>query len=327
MSERILVRAPNWIGDAVVSLGFLSMLKETRPGQVSVLAHARVAELFRNHPAVDELLVLQKDGSILDTVAAIRQKDFHSCYLLPLSFSSAAIVFLAGIPQRIGYSAEFRGWMLTRRLRYRKRDYRSRHLLLGYARLLGEGTELKDPQIRLSPQESDWADGWLRERGIGGRIVGFCPGATYGPAKIWPRERWETLGRDLAAGDFRILLFGSADEAELCSELEAAIGPAAVSFAGRSSLRQSAALLSRCAYAVCNDTGVMHLSAAVGTRTIGIFGSTNPVWTRPWGEGHTVIYSAEPCSPCYGRRCRFGHYRCLETISAAVVREAIDKEG
>lgn len=328
MAERLLVRAPNWIGDAVMSLGFLAALRKARPeGEVTVLANEGVADIFRGHPAVDGLIVFRKGEPLFSVASRTRRHGFRSCHILPLSFSSAAIAFLAGIPDRIGYGSEWRGWMLTERRRYRKEDFRSRHLLEGYCRLLGEGTAPEEPRLNLSTEEFSWAEGWLKGKGAGNPVIGFGPGATYGPAKRWPAERWIELGKRLAAAGWRLLIFGSAPEAALCLSISERVGDRAASCAGETGLRQSAALIAQCRLFVTNDTGAMHLAAAAGTRVIALFGSTNPAWTRPWGQGHSVVYLREPCSPCYRRTCRFGHYHCLEAISVETVMEAIDKGG
>lgn len=328
MAERLLVRVPNWIGDAVMSLGFLAALRKIRPDcQIAVLANEGVAEIFRGHPAVDGLVEFKKGESIFSVASRTRRHEFTTVYVLPLSFSSSAIAFLAGIPKRIGYDSEWRGWMLTERLRYRKKDFRSRHLLEDYCLLLGDRVAPEEPRVSYSEEESSWAEGWLNKLGAMEPLIGFGPGATYGPAKRWPEERWVELGRRLAEKGGRVLVFGSTAEIDLCHRIVAGIGEAAVSCAGETGIRQSAALLSKCRVFVSNDTGVMHLAAAAGARVVALFGSTNPIWTGPWGAGHVVMHTDEPCSPCYRRTCRYGHYRCLEGMSVEAVLEAIDKTG
>lgn len=326
MAERMLVRAPNWIGDAVMSLGFLAALRKAKPEcGITVLANEAVADVFRGHPDVDGLISFRRGEPMFSAAARVRGREFGICYVLPLSFSSAAVAFLAGIPERVGYDAEWRGWLLTERLPYRKEDFRSRHLLEGYCRLLGGGASPEDPKLHLSPEESHWADEWLNKRGLKGSLAGFGPGATYGPAKRWPADRWVELGKRMVLSGGRLLVFGSVQEEGLCRGIAEGVGSGAVSCAGETDLRRSAALLSKCGLFVTNDTGAMHLAAAAGTRVVALFGSTNPEWTGPRGPGHSVLHIKEACSPCYRRTCRFGHYRCLEGIAVDAVLEAIDK--
>jgi heptosyltransferase-2 len=163
-----------------------------------------------------------------------------------------------------------------------------------------------------------WAGKFLASKKISNsQITGFGPGATYGPAKRWPSENWTKLGKQITDNGSQILVFGSGDESELCQKIAQGIGGRSLNLAGSLTLRQSAALISLCRRFTTNDTGVMHLAAAVGTPVTAIFGSTNPDWTRPWGDRHHVIYNKEPCSPCYKRECRFGHYKCLKGISVS----------
>lgn len=325
--KKILVRVPNWIGDAVIATGFLAALKKMQPeAAIDILAQQRVADIFQHHPAVAGIIAFDSKESWRKIARRLKGMGYDACYLLPLSFSSALIVWLAGIPQRIGYGSEARGFLLTRSFYYDKTRFRSRHLLEGFLDLL-EGAGSAEPAVILDRAGEQWAEHWLAGR-IGDKaLIGFGPGATYGPAKRWPEDRWIELGRLLARKGQRLLIFGSSLESDLCQRIAQNIGEAARSCAGETDLRQTAALLSKCRLFVSNDTGVMHLAAAVGTRVVALFGSTNPAWTRPWGRGHLVIYLREPCSPCYQRTCRFGHYHCLKAISVETALEAIDKSG
>jgi len=326
---RVLVRVPNWIGDAVLATGFLAALRRKELGaEITILAHARVAPLFEHNPDVGAVISFEKQDSLLEVARKIRPCRFGQCYILPLSLSSAVIPWLAGIPKLIGYRAESRGVFLTGSLPYRKHEFRSRHLLLGYLNLLGGEAEAQDPIIHFSEKERSGSEQWLHERGIPpAQLIGFAPGATYGPAKRWPQENWVELGGRLASWGYGIVLFGSEDEAALCGQIATAIGAGAASAAGQLCLRASAALLSKCSVVAANDTGAMHLAAAAGARVVAVFGSTSPAWTGPWGRGHTVLYAREPCSPCFARECRYGHYRCLARIGVDEVAGAIDKCG
>jgi len=324
-NQKILIRVPNWIGDAVVSTAFVAACAKAHPGaSISVLAHPRVAALFENDPDIQGIIKLSPERSLWQTARELKKEKYDIAYILPISFSSALMAFLAGIPRRIGYSAESRGFLLTQRLRYDQKDFRSRHIILGFMKLLGREGAVNAPGIFLSPEEMKWTGEFLASNKLQtGNITGFGPGATFGPAKRWPKENWVELGKELVKRGHRILIFGSGEETELCGQIAHGIGPKAISLAGTASLRQSAALLSLCSNFITNDTGVMHLAAAVGTKVTAIFGSTNPVWTKPWGEKHRVIYKQEPCSPCYQRECRFGHYDCLKKIVIADVSDVI----
>lgn len=324
-TSSILVRAPNWIGDAVMSTSFLAVLRASEPGaRVTVLAHQRVVLVYQHNPAVEQVMTFGAKNPLWKIARDVRRERFGCAYILPLSLSSALIAWLAGVPERTGYDADCRGILLTRKLPYDKSDFRSRHLIEGYAALLGKPAEVRPPEVFLVEPEMRWAGEWLKARGfLDSDVIGFGPGAAYGPAKRWPMERWIELGRRLKQQGKRVLIFGSFDESRLCREIERNIGTTAVSLAGGTDLRQSAALIALCRAFVTNDTGVMHLAAAVGTRVVALFGSTSPVWTRPWGDRHTILTTKETCSPCYGRTCRFGHYNCLNKISVDDVWQAL----
>lgn len=324
--QKIIIRVPNWIGDAVVSTAFIAACAREHPGaSITVLAHPRVAALFENDPDIHSIIKLSPERSLWQTARELKKEKFDVAYILPISFSSALMVFLAGIPQRIGYGAEGRGFLLTQKLRYNQNDFRSRHIILGFMKLLGREEAVNAPEIFLSPEEMKRAGEFLSSNKLQtGNITGFGPGATFGTAKRWPRENWVELGRELVNRGHQILIFGSGEETELCGQISAGIGEKALTLAGKTSLRQSAALLALCTDFITNDTGVMHLAAAAGTRVTAIFGSTNPTWTKPWGEKHRVIYNGEACSPCYKRECRFGHYDCLKKV---LVKDILDADS
>ncbi|MBI4727428.1 lipopolysaccharide heptosyltransferase II [candidate division TA06 bacterium] len=316
---------PNWIGDAVVSAAFVEVCAEAHPGSsLTVMAHPRVATLFEHDPNVQSIIKLSPERSLWQTAKKLTKEKFDIAYILPISFSSALIVFLSGIPKRVGYSAEARGFLLTERLKYNQNDFRSRHIILDFMKLLGREDVGAGPKIYIQVEELKQAEQFLASNNFpAGKIIGFGPGATFGPAKRWPQVNWVELGRKITDNGFRILVFGSSDESALCQEIANGIGAKALNLAGTATLRQSAALLSLCPNFITNDTGVMHLAAAVGTKVTAIFGSTNPVWTRPWGEKHRVIYMNESCSPCYQRECRYRHYDCLKKIRVSDVHEIL----
>jgi heptosyltransferase-2 len=317
-SIKILIRVPNWIGDAVISTGFIEICKNARPeALISVLAHQRVASLFENNPNVQDIIAFNGDEGILRITKSIKSRHFDRAYILPMSFSSALICFLAGIKERIGYASELRGSMLSKGLKYSQAAFRSKHILNGFAQILNDNFAPMPPRIYLTDDEKGKAVKRLSDlKTAADGLVGFGPGATYGLAKMWPADNWILLGRRLAENGKKIIIFGSATEHDLCQNIAIGTGYGTVNLAGKLNLRESAALLNLIPTFITNDTGVMHLAAASGSKVTAIFGSTNPAWTGPWGEGHHIIYTKEPCSPCYKRTCRFGHYNCLKNVSS-----------
>lgn len=319
--EKILVVATNWVGDAVMNLPFLEALKERYPeSSIHITCRPWVADVFRHQREVDGLYV-QEDKAFAAQRRLARQikaDGFQVAYVLPNSFRSALLPFLARIPHRIGYQADWRRGLLTRAIPLDARKARQ-HEIFHYLNLLGvseQGTRDRSPKLHVTREEEEWADDFLREHAAPGRTCfGLNPGATFGTAKRWTEEGFIEVGRWLASSQRRqVLLFGSPAEEELARRIGDRIGPEAVVTAGKTTLRQAAALLARCECLVTNDTGTMHVAAAVGTRVVAIFGSTNPLTTYPYGDGHIMVREPVACSPCMLRDCPIDH-RCMTRIT------------
>ena len=207
----------------------------------------------------------------------------------------------------------------------------SRHRLYYYLHLierLGRCPSPLLPSLSLNGKIERWATKFLAHNGLQGKVlIGFNPGATYGEAKCWPGERFVALGKRVIA-DYgaSILIFGSSrpKEKELNATIAQGIGERCLNLSGQTSLLELASLLQQCPLLVTNDTGTMHVAAAVGTRVVALFGPTDPRTTAPLGKGHVVIRKRVSCSPCLRRICPEDH-RCMEHISVANVLEAVTK--
>lgn len=319
--KRILVTGNNWLGDAVMSLPTLKSLRAMNPGaHISVLSRPSVAGLYAGLPYVDETIV--PPGKWLGLVRELRKRKFDAALILPRSFSSALPPFTARIPRRIGYAGDGRSPMLTdavprdpELLRvHRVRYYH--HLL----KALGSPPEPGAPAIDVAPGD----DRWAAERLPAGRpLVGINPGATYGEAKQWFPDRFIETGKRLAKKrGASIIVVGGPAERELGDRVAAEIGGDAVSLAGRTSLPQLAAVIRRCALFLTNDTGPMHVAAAVGVPIVAIFGPTDWVATPPYGENHAIVRKPIECSPCLKRVCPLGHHNCMKWVTVDDVADA-----
>jgi heptosyltransferase-2 len=335
--ERILVKGTNWVGDTIISFPAVSALRHLYPeARIHVLVRSNLAELWKANSSVDEVIPYDMPSGAgrifgeLQIARLIKQKAIDLAVIFPRSFSSALMVFLGGVPRRIGYKAEGRGLLLTERiactveLLHKHRMYYYLHLI----ERLGSYPSLPLPSLALNGTQERWAEAFLLRHRLKDRlIIGLNPGATYGQAKCWPPERFAELGRRLIQ-DSRasILIFGSShpQEKALNAAIAEGIGEGCLNLSGETSLLQLAALLRRCRLVVTNDTGTMHVAAAMGTRVIAIFGPTDPRTTSPLGKGHVVIRKEIPCSPCLKRVCPEDH-RCMELISVANVLEAAQK--
>jgi heptosyltransferase-2 len=333
----ILVKGTNWIGDTIMSFPAVHSLRRLFPqAHISVLAKSRLAELWKANTDIDEVItydMLKGVGRIfgeLGIARRIKQKEIDLAVILPRSFSSAWMVFLGGIPHRIGYKGAARDWLLTEGID-RTPALLSKHRMYYYLHLierLGSCPSFPLPSLSLNGKTEEWADDFLAHRGLEGELlIGVNPGATYGEAKCWPPERFIELGRRLRNEyGASILIFGSSrlEEKELNASIAQGIGNGCLNLSGETSLLQLASLLRQCTLLVTNDTGTMHVAAAVGTRVVAIFGPTDPRTTSPLGKGHVIVRRAVPCSPCLKRVCPEGHHDCMRQITVQEVRTAID---
>jgi heptosyltransferase-2 len=333
--KRILVKGTNWVGDTLMSFPAVHSLRRLFPkADISVLVKSYLAELWKDNPDIDEVIPYDFAASAgrifgqLQAAQVIKQKEIDVGVIFPRSFSSALMLFLGGVPCRIGYRDKIRDWLLTERVD-RTTDVLSGHRMYYYLKLiesLGPCPLPSLPSLSLNEKTQLWADAFLSQNGLRGRLlIGLNPGATYGEAKCWPVERFAELGRrfikDYGAS---ILIFGSSrpQEKALNATIAQGIGEGCLNLSGRTSLLELASLLRHCQLLITNDTGTMHVAAAVGTRVVAIFGPTDPRTTSPLGDGHVVIHEEVPCSPCLKRVCPEDH-RCMDLIGVEGVYRTV----
>jgi heptosyltransferase-2 len=339
--SRILVRATNWLGDAVMSLPALRALRERFPhAHLAVQAMPWVADLYAREKFLDEIISYQARRGASDwagkwrAARGLRAGRFECAVLLTNSFDSALIVRLAGIPRRIGYNRDGRGWLLTDRVPQPVVGEIPRHERYYYLELLRRagiiGTLPEIGEIRLDASGEARAAGEKRyaEMGMEGPVIGVSPGAAYGGAKRWLPDRFaeaaalvaESLGGSVA-------VFGSKDErpvAELVMEGLRARGRAARNFAGETTLAEYIDLAAACRVFLTNDSGAMHVASALGVPTVAVFGATDDVGTGPVASRARVVREPVDCSPCLLRECPIDH-RCMTRVPAErVAAEALE---
>jgi len=333
----ILVRGVNWVGDTILTYPSVQGVKELFPhSRLTVLVPNHLIGLWKTFPCVDEIIPFQKRsgvGSVWEDVQIsrfMRKRRFDLALIFPRSFRSAFQIYLAGIPIRIGYQDEGRSLFLTHKIR-RKGEVLHLHRVHYYRRLmepLGHLESVPSPRLFLREEERGWAQKRLEELGLldGRPLIGINPGAAYGLAKCWHPDRFAELGRRLSEKwKATALIFGREEERGMADKILKNLGGGGVDFTGKTGLLQLAALLERCCLLVTNDTGTMHVASAVGTPVVAIFGSTDPVATGPWGDGHVVVKKEVSCSPCFKRVCPTDH-RCMELITVDEVEEVVDKK-
>jgi heptosyltransferase-2 len=318
-AERLLVRAPNWIGDVVLSLPALRDLRASfRSARLSVLARPWVADLYRAVYEVDE--VIESAGRSRDT-ARLRGA-FDLGVLLPNSFTAAWVLWRARVPERWGFATDGRGPLLTRRCRVPK-SVRARSQVYYYRAMLeglGLATAVTPDASLACPPE--WAERGEALLGDAGPWLGVNPGAFFGSAKRWPAERFaaaaDLVARRLGA---KVAIVGGPAERPLGQAVATLLRAPSRLLAGETTLAGLVGVLSRLRLLLTNDSGPMHLAAALGVPLVAVFGSTDWRETAPFSARAVVVREHVPCSPCLLRECPIDH-RCMTRVSADRVSQA-----
>jgi len=322
-SSRLVV-APNWLGDTVLSLPFLRALARSAPeDRLVVLARPGPAAIFRAEGSAGE--VRTSSGLIRDAFALARQ-GFGEAWLLPNSFRSALVPYLAGIPERIGYATDRRGPLLTRSL---PAPPRTEHQLRDYDALLrsrGIEPDRQPPRLPIPDRAAERAQQALERAGLSrtGSLVLLAPGAAFGWTKRWPAERFGSLADRLAERGLACALVVGPDERTLGEEVRSAARRKPPLLGADLDPVDLAALLARARLLVGNDSGPMHLAAAVGTPVVALFGPTDPGRTGPTGAASAVLDRYVFCSPCYLKECPYGH-ECMREIEVEQVMSAVER--
>jgi heptosyltransferase-2 len=317
--SRILIRATNWVGDAVMCLPALHAIRDRFPqAYIAILAKPWVADLYRRESLAQDV-ILYDGGAWWKTGRALRKQNFDCAILLQNAFEAALIACLARIPVRIGYNRDGRGILLTHPVKVPKRGEIPRHERFYYLELLRRSGLVdplpESPAIHLEAGRSV----------VKKKIIGVSPGAAYGTAKQWLPERFAEAARILAQErNCEIALFGSKSERPLCGEIKRMLPNSNVTnYAGETSLQQFIDLAASCEIFLTNDSGAMHIASALGIPTVAIFGATDDIGTGPTGPNSRVVREQVECSPCLLRECPIDH-RCMTCVPAArVVKEAL----
>ncbi len=290
--SHILVSGVNWLGDACMTMPALQHLQATCPKiQITMVAKPGLIPLWNMHPAVHDTIPLESSlGGMLQTAADVRRRKIRNAYVFPNSWRSALPGFLAGVPHRTGYAGHHRCILINDYVKPSARAAQG-HQQWEYVDILQlpEVEELPPPSLPVAP-EAVAAISHALPASDSTTWIGILPGAARGPSKRWPSKSFSTAATHIASHlEAKAVVLGVASEAPLCDEVAGAIGSSAISLAGKTSLTELAAALSKCSVVLCNDSGGMHLAAAVGTPVVAIYGITDPAKTGPLGHGHRLI--------------------------------------
>ena len=325
----LLIRATNWVGDAIMALPALHAIRSRFPqASISILALPYVADIYRGQSIADELISFERNGAHSGfrgrerLAAELKERQFDTALLLQNAFDAAWIAWRAEIPERIGYDRDGRGLLLTKAIPVPQQSGISAHEKFYYLELVrraGWIVELPDVteiSLQISGEQSLQAE--ARLQGFGSRPgavrVAVGAGASYGSAKCWPPERFANALNLLARErDAEIVLFGTPAESAVSNAIQNGLQQEAINLVGQTQIAELPALLSRCSVFLGNDSGAMHVAGAVGLPVVAVFGPTDPFGTAPVTPRCTIVQEKPYCSPCFLRRCPTDH-RCMTAI-------------
>lgn len=326
---KILVRATNWVGDAILCVPALRAVRGRWPeAEISILAKRWVSAVYVGQGLADRLLVLEDSADLAATLSA---EKFDAAILFQNAFHAAWLAWRAGIPERIGYARDGRSALLTRAITVPLDGEIPAHEAFYYAELVRRAGWIdalpRIDEIRLCVAEAARGVAEKRmiaagARGAGARRIAFAPGAAYGSAKCWPAERFAELAdRLIVRFDADVILFGAPSERDIAERIASGMRRRPVNLAGQTSIAELSAYFSACDLFIGNDSGAMHVAAGAGVPVVAIFGSTDPDGTAPLTPRRTLVRQAPSCSPCFLRHCPVDH-RCMTRIEVEAVESA-----
>jgi heptosyltransferase II len=334
--KNIIVRMPNWLGDLVMATPVLADLKNYWPdAQITAMCQSPIAPLLLNDPNVDILYSYRRPNGWIhrsqhvEIIEHLRQGEYDLGILLTNSFSSAWWFWRGHVQRRIGYACNGRSLLLSEAVPFPE-TRKTQHLVNTYKMLLNPlGIPLSNtsPMLYVDREELEIAHTLLHKSGVKDgqhTIVGINPGAAYGSAKCWLPDRFRSVTQRLLEDpNTFVIYFGDNNGASLVHEICQGMPERVINLAGKTTLRELVALIKICTVLLTNDSGPMHIAAALGTPLVALFGSTSDVQTGPYGSGK-VIHKHVECSPCYNRTCPID-FRCMKRIEVEEVYQELLK--
>ncbi len=331
LETRFLIIGPSWVGDMVLAQSLFKVIKQRHANaRVEVLAPAWTLPLLARMPEVDDSIALPFGhgelafGARVRLGRSLRGRHYDRAIVLPNSLKSALVPFAAGARRRTGFVGELRYGLLNDIRRLDKRALPrtvDRFVALGI-----EADEplppIPNPRLREDRSNAEAALARLGRGTPGTPVLGLCPGAEYGPAKRWPAEHYAEVARAKLEAGWEVWLFGSDKDAAVTRAIQAQTAGRCLDLAGQTTLTEAIDLLALSTAVVTNDSGLMHVAAALGRPLIALYGSSDPRHTPPMSERATVLYLGLECSPCFERECPLGHRRCLVDLHPRRVLEA-----
>ena len=336
-NEKILVIGPAWVGDMVMSQTLYRILKAQNPDcQITVMAPTWVRPILEYMPEVDESLDSGlKHGDLKLGLRrrighSLKARDFTKAIILPQSFKSALIPWHAGIPERVGWRGEWRNLLLNDCRKPQDSLYPlmvQRFTALAYPLDNGPPQEFPNPKLAVHQENVTRTISSLNIESSD-NILAICPGAEFGKAKQWPANYFAELANLALNQNWQVWIFGSANDSEIAesilNSIDGKVLDRVVNLVGRTSLAQAIELMSLVSVVVSNDSGLMHVAAALSKPLVGLYGSTSPHFTPPLAEKVKLFATNIECRPCFKRECPYGHLLCLKEIKPEDVKEAVN---
>ncbi|WP_336270253.1 lipopolysaccharide heptosyltransferase II [Vreelandella arctica] len=330
-AQRLLVIGPSWVGDMVMAQSLFMTLKARQPGAtIGVVAPAWSQPILERMPEVDEVLPLAVGhgefglASRRELASRLRGR-FDRAIVLPRSWKAALVPFMARIPERIGFVGEHRYGLLKERRKLDKQvldQTVKRFVSLGLPLEEATSGDFVLPKPRLQIDRDNLVNLRLTHSLSSRTAIGMMPGAEYGPAKQWPISYFHTLAKRLVEEGFEVRVLGGAKDHPAGEEITQGLAHAH-NLCGKTQLADAVDLLADCRQVVTNDSGLMHVAAAVGVRIHALYGSSSPAYTPPLTDNAVIHYLALSCSPCFQRTCPLGHTNCLNQLSVDQVYEQV----
>jgi heptosyltransferase-2 len=332
MTQRLLVIGPSWVGDMVLAQSLFKVLKQRHPGaRLEVLAPAWTHPLLARMPEVDEAIVAPFVHGRFDLGARrrlgreLRARHYDRAIVLPNSFKSAIVPFIARARVRTGFVGELR-YVLLNDARRLDRQKLPRTVDRFVALALARDEALPAIPVPRMQADADKARATLARWGRRpppAPVLGLCPGAEYGPAKRWPAEYFAAVAQAALAEGREVWLFGSDKDKPETAAVQSLTQGRCLDLAGQTTLEEAIDLLSLTAAVVSNDSGLMHVAAALDRPVVALYGSSDPRHTPPMSDKATVLYLGLSCSPCFERECPLGHLNCLRQLAPERVLAAL----
>ncbi len=333
---KILIVAPSWVGDLVITQALFKLLKATlynnNTPHLTILANAWTLDILKRMPEVDDIIenpFKHKELAIIKRIQfgyQLRKYNFNQAIIIPNSFKAVIVPFVAKIPMRTGFVGEMRYGLLNNIYRLHKQSLPQ--MIDRVCALANYGKKAINPPYPQLIVDSSNQQQLIKKFKINSNksIIAFCPGAEYGPSKQWLSQNFAKLANLLLLKNYIILILGSSNDLTTANEIItlAQINPSLlINLCGLTSLSDTVDLLALANYTITNDSGLMHIASSVGSHIIAIYGSSSPAFTPPLTTKKNINYKHLACSPCFLRTCKYGHYNCLRFITAEHINNLI----